>query len=235
LIDSAIIERNGGWSHFLLTEDIEFTADCVIHGDRVGYCHGAELFDEQPETFSQSWRQRKRWAKGMFQVFRNYGRRLLKGALKLKWSNYDMTMNIMPAFMLSAVQLFSILPLFIINLIVHQEVSQLLLNFLLEFIGFGYGIFFVLGLFTLITEWRKIHCNKFRAILLLFTFPLFMLTYIPIAFSALFSRRVEWKPVEHKYAMSAGEIEAAGAKPVLKEEAETEPVSVGGSDRAEEN
>ena len=34
-----------------------------------------------------------------------------------------------------------------------------------------------------------------------------MLTYIPISIVAFFSRKVTWKPVEHKYAMSASDIE----------------------------
>ncbi len=210
LIDSSIIERNGGWKHFLLTEDIEFTADCIIHGDRVGYCHWAELFDEQPETFSQSWRQRKRWAKGMFQVIRHYGTRLLKGSLRLRWSCFDMMMNIMPAFMLSTIQILTIAVLFIINLIITGTISKVLLELIWNFLLFGYGIFLVLGIFAMITEWRKIHCNKVRAVLLLFTFPLFMLTYIPISLSAFLSRKVTWKPMEHKYAMTASDIEKEG-------------------------
>ena len=210
LIDSSIIERNGGWKHFLLTEDIEFTADCIIHGDRVGYCHWAELFDEQPETFKQSWRQRKRWAKGMFQVIHRYGAKLLKGSLKLRWSCFDMMMNIMPAFMLSTIQILTISVLFLINLITTGTISKILLDFIVDFLTFGYGIFLVLGIFAMITEWRKIHCNKVRAVLLLFTFPLFMLTYIPISLSAFFSRKVTWKPVEHKYAMTTSDIEKEG-------------------------
>ncbi len=210
LVDSSIIERNGGWKHFLLTEDIEFTADCIIHGDRVGYCHWAELFDEQPETFKQSWRQRKRWAKGMFQVIHRYGAKLAKGSLKLRWSCFDMMMNIMPAFMLSTIQLLTVSALFLINLITTRTISKVLLNLIVEFLTFGYGIFFALGIFAMITEWRKIHCNKVRAVLLLFTFPLFMLTYIPISLSAFFSRNVAWKPVEHKYAMTTSDIEKEG-------------------------
>lgn len=213
LVDSSIIERNGGWKYFLLTEDIELTADCITHGDYVGYCHEAELFDEQPETFRQSWRQRKRWAKGMFQVIRHYGFRLLKGSLRLRWSCFDMMMNIMPAFMLSTVQLLTVSGLFLINLIVTGTVSKILLDLIVDFLVFGYGIFLVLGFFAMVTEWRKIHCNKIRAVLLLFTFPLFMLTYIPISLSAFFSRKVAWKPMEHKYAMTTGDIEKEGSLP----------------------
>lgn len=210
LVDSGIIERNGGWKHFLLTEDIEFTADCILHGDRIGYCHAAELFDEQPETFRQSWRQRKRWAKGMFQVIRHYGRGLLTGAVRLRWSCFDMLMNITPAFVLSSVQLVANTVLLLFNWVIYGTLSPTLFNCLAEFLIFGYGIFFALGLAALVCEWRRIRCGKGRAIALLFTFPLFMLTYIPISLAAFFSRRVEWKPMEHKHAMTAQEIEEAG-------------------------
>ena len=206
LVGSKIIERNDGWRHFLLTEDIEFTVDCTLHGDRVGYCHKAELFDEQPESFRQSWKQRKRWAKGYFQVFRRYGGRLIKKSLTFHWACFDMAMYIMPAFILSTVQLVSIFGLFVANLIVYHQLSLTLLNCLLAFFEYGYGIFFLLGLFPLITEWRNIHCNKFKAVLLFLTFPIFMMTYIPLAFSALFSR-VEWTPIAHKYNVDTTAIE----------------------------
>ena len=120
LIDSEIIERNGGWKHFLLTEDLEFTSDCVLHGERVGYCHWAELFDEQPETFRQSWRQRTRWAKGFFQVFHKYGAGLFKKCLPLQWSCFDMIMTIMPALILTITQMLAISGLMIANAIAYQ-------------------------------------------------------------------------------------------------------------------
>ena len=206
LIDSEIIEKNNGWKHFLLTEDIEFTIDSVLHGERVGYCHSAELFDEQPETFRQSWRQRKRWAKGFFQVFRHYGWDLVKGSVMFKWSCFDMTMNIMPAFILSMIQLAGTVVLLILHAIFEHSFSLALLGSLGSFLGFGYGMLFVLGFFTLLTEWKKIHCPKWKAVFHLFTFPLFMLTYIPISLVAFFTR-VEWQPIVHKHAMNTEDIE----------------------------
>ncbi len=61
-----ILEERGGWNYFLLTEDIEFTCDSIVKGEMIGYCGSAMLYDEQPETFQQSWNQRLRWAKGVF-------------------------------------------------------------------------------------------------------------------------------------------------------------------------
>ena len=60
-----VMKRNKGWKFHLLTEDLEFTMDSILHGDRIGYCGTAILYDEQPVTFSQSWRQRLRWSKGI--------------------------------------------------------------------------------------------------------------------------------------------------------------------------
>ena len=73
-----IIEKYGGWKFFLLTEDIQFTVDNVLSEKKIGYCQGAMLYDEQPVTFQQSFRQRMRWAKGFFQVFHRYGPTCLK-------------------------------------------------------------------------------------------------------------------------------------------------------------
>ena len=70
LFSRKIMERNGGWKFHLLTEDLEFTMDTIMHGDKIGYCGKAMLYDEQPVTFAQSWRQRVRWSKGFLQVFR---------------------------------------------------------------------------------------------------------------------------------------------------------------------
>ena len=82
LVSSKIIEENGGWPYHLLTEDIQFSTVCATKGWRIGYCDDAILYDEQPVTFSQSWRQRMRWAKGFYQVNAHCGMPLLRGCLR---------------------------------------------------------------------------------------------------------------------------------------------------------
>ena len=97
-----VLRRCGGWQFFLLTEDIEFTVDNILAGERIGYCPTAVLYDEQPVTFRQSWRQRMRWARGYLQVFRKYGLRLLGGLFRKNgFACFDMTMSIMPAIVLT--------------------------------------------------------------------------------------------------------------------------------------
>lgn len=46
-----LLTKMGGWNYFTLTEDIEFGTWCATHGIRIGYCHDAVLYDEQPTDF----------------------------------------------------------------------------------------------------------------------------------------------------------------------------------------
>ena len=59
-----------------------------------------------------------------------------------------------------------------------------------------YLMLFAIGLITTITEWHKINASISRKVLSVFTFPIFMFTYIPVSFAALFVK-VEWKPIRH--------------------------------------
>ena len=97
LFSQKVLGDCGGWNFHLLTEDIEFTVHNVVRGLKIGYCHDAVLYDEQPTRFRQSWNQRLRWARGYLQVFGKYGKDLLRGIAHGSFSCFDMTMNIMPA------------------------------------------------------------------------------------------------------------------------------------------
>ena len=68
-----------------------------------------------------------------------------------------------------------------------------------------YLITFIWGLFTIITEWDKIVAPNGKKILYLFTYPLFMFTYVPMAFFALFTK-VTWKPIKHTVSKTASDF-----------------------------
>ncbi len=205
LVSADVIRRNGGWIHHLLTEDIEFTVDSVIHGEIIGYCENAILYDEQPTKFSQSYTQRLRWAKGFYQVFANYGGQLFKGALHGSFSCFDMLMTIMPAMLLTLISIFVNLIAIPLGIATNSPETTTLLLTLLQTFGNFYGLFFILGTITTITEWKQIHCNNRKRIWNLFTFPLFMLSYVPIAVIALF-KKVEWKPINHSVSATLEDV-----------------------------
>ena len=205
LVSADVIRENNGWIHHLLTEDIEFTTDSIIHGEKIGYCADAILYDEQPTKFSQSYTQRLRWAKGFYQVFKNYGAKLVKGVFKGSFSCFDMLMTIMPAMLLTLISIAINIIAIPIGIANHSDELMTLVSLLVKTVANFYGMFFLLGLITTITEAEQIHCSKPKRILYLFTFPLFMLTYVPIAIVALF-RKIEWKPINHSVSKSLTEI-----------------------------
>ena len=70
-----------------------------------------------------------------------------------------------------------------------------------------YGMFLIVGLCSLITEWKHILCSTGKKIKYLFTFPIFMLTYVPISITAIF-KKIEWKPITHNVAVSIEQMKA---------------------------
>ena len=103
LVSGDVIRQQGGWPYHLLTEDIEFSVNCALKGQTIGYCDKAVIYDEQPVTFSQSWDQRLRWSKGFYQVDAKYALSLVKGCGKGKrgFGCYDMLMTVAPAMFLT--------------------------------------------------------------------------------------------------------------------------------------
>ena len=199
-----IIEKYGGWKFFLLTEDIQFTVDNVLSGEKIGYCRQAMLYDEQPVKFQQSFRQRMRWAKGFFQVFHRYGLDLFKGSLQRNTSCYDMLMVIMPAIILTLFTLiFNGSMILFGDYTTYQDV--LIMMMMGRMILNMYLMLVFIATVTTATQWKNIHTTSFKKLAYIFTFPFFMFTYIPITIVAFF-KKVEWQPIEHSRAKTLAEI-----------------------------
>ena len=193
---TSVLRENQGWPFHLLTEDIEFSVDQAIRGNTIGYCSTAIFYDEQPETFSQSWKQRMRWTKGFYQVFGKYGLPLTKAIIfKRNFQAYDMLMTVFPGMIITSLSMTVNLLVVVVGYLLGIEVAPILSVFLLSLATF-YTLLFTLGLVTVVSEWARIHCATKLKIVYLFTFPLFMLTYMPMAIPAMFSN-VGWQPIRH--------------------------------------
>ena len=201
LFSQRVLDESHGWRFYLLTEDIEFSVYHILRGEKIAICEDAVLYDEQPTGFRQSVRQRLRWAKGYLQVFRRYGADLLKGAAKGSWSCFDMSMSILPAFILTALCLLANITLSVLGLMQGVGV-WFAMRSLLECMGSILATLLVLGGITVATEWKRIHAPAWKKIAYTLTFPLFMLTYLPISMAALFMK-VEWKPIHHSVNLSS--------------------------------
>lgn len=206
LISSDVVKEYDNWNFFTLTEDIQCSTAYALSGRKVGYCSTAELYDEQPETFRQSWRQRERWAKGFYQVFGKYGGKLIVGFFR-RFACWDIFTTIFPALFITLLSVITLPTTSIVAWCMGDTANALSAIFaLLIGLGYMYGIIFILALTVCLTEWKKIRTSWWKKILYMFTFPLFMATYIPISICALF-KKVKWQPIIHTENVSLEEIE----------------------------
>ncbi len=207
-VSRKLIEKNGGWPFHLLTEDMEFTVNTIVNGGKIGYCGKAILYDEQPEKFSQSWHQRLRWAKGFYQVFGKYAGKLFKGIFHGSFACYDMLMTILPGILGFGVSVLCSL-VDTIYWTIYPESNGLMrsVTIMIVFILLYYLLMFLMGFLTMLTEGESIKgCSRWRKIWSVFTFPLYMATYLPIGVVALF-KKVDWKPISHTVSKSIEELD----------------------------
>ena len=74
---------------------------------------------------------------------------------------------------------------------------------------FNYVMFmFLFGVLTTFVEWDSIHAPTRKKVLYMFTFPFFMLTYVPIALVALV-KKCQWKPIKHSISVDVEEFSEA--------------------------
>ena len=198
-----LLERTGGWKFFTLTEDIEFTTWCATRGIRVGYCHDAILYDEQPTSLAVSIRQRTRWVQGGLQVSVRYAGDLLRGLFKggrTTYASFETATLSLWGYGMSILSAGSVL---MVAYLTGRWMG--LVQAILAGIVWAYISFFLIGTLTMATEHRRIRTGFRGKVLALVGFPLFMLTYAPIALTAPF-RRFQWQPIQHTAAIAAEEL-----------------------------
>ena len=198
-----LLDQRGGWKFFTLTEDIEFSVWCALKGVRIGYCHDAVLYDEQPENLRFSFRQRVRWVQGTIQISFGYFKRLLRGIPRGGKYGYTclehLTLTIW-GYLLCGL-------LGIINTVLSWMAFGFLPT-LYGFLGFAVGglaYMLLSAALILITERKRIRVTGMQRLKALFAYPVYILCFVPIFFMALFSD-YDWPPIEHTVAVSAEEL-----------------------------
>lgn len=141
---------------------------------------------------------------------RNYSPKLLRNIPKKGFSCFDILMTIAPAFFLTVSNLLLNLGALIYSLIWKPEVTHQILAGNFKMILWAYILLFIVGLITVITERKHIRCSSRKKVISVFTFPIFIFTYIPISIHSLFAR-VEWKPITHSVAIHLDDLDQASA------------------------
>ena len=204
-----LLERIGGWKFFTLTEDIEFSLVCATRGYKVGYCHDAILYDEQPTKWRQSWKQRTRWSQGGIQIaFRYTGdlfRGLFKGGRTTLATIEQWTLSLWGVTLGTVSAILALILAFLMGGI-NSVVTSLVVA-----TATTYGTMAMIGLWTVLTEWKRIHTSGWRKIFSALCFPLYIITWLPISATAGF-KKFQWTPIEHTVAVSTQEVTSGGKK-----------------------
>ena len=201
LVDKTIVEKNGGWPYHRLIEDIEFSIDELTRGQKTEYVETAEFYDEHPRRIKASVDQRMRWCKGTHQCFSGYETKLLKAFVKRHdFSCYDLATHIFPAPVISFVWI----NFLAITYGIYAICKGIPWNFyyvaglkpMIDIIWITSVYAIAIGLLVTIADWKRIRAPWYKKILYCFTFPIYMLMYVPISTIALF-KKVKWNHISH--------------------------------------
>ena len=124
------IKEIGGWRP-CVDEDIVLTWNLLSKGYQTNFAKNAVAFTEAPDTFKGLFRQRKRWARGMIEAFKQI-KIITSKKLNLK-SKFLMCMNIFFPFVDFALLIF--IPLGLIFLLFHNNLFMGLLTLLVILLG----------------------------------------------------------------------------------------------------
>ncbi|WP_196591154.1 glycosyltransferase family 2 protein [Pectinatus frisingensis] len=191
-----------GWGATCLTEDMEFTMKALVEGIKTTWAHDAIVYDEKPLTFMQSWRQRKRWAQGQFDVAHRFIPKMIKAGIK----KHDIRILdgclhlLQPHFLL-------ISTFFVIMSYIQMGIGHPIFTNMYQFLPSALLTVITLGQYILpIIILLKIHVKP-KAWLYLILYPVFIYSWIPIVFLGFLHRNEhEWSHTQHTRAVSYDDI-----------------------------
>lgn len=197
MIKKELIDEEG-FNTYSLTEDMEFTGQCALKGEKIYYAYDAITYDEYPVSFKTSWKQRKRWTVGNLQCMRIYFFKLMGSFFKNpKIPKLDMAFNFCGAF--AHVLVYANLAMFRIanfiagNPLIEQDYLSWILGYIVQI---GVPILTILYL-------KKNPLKLWKGILL---FPVFLFSWLPINIICLFKKDLKWEEIKHDRAIKLEEI-----------------------------
>lgn len=189
MISKKIVEENT-YNPISITEDIELSIQLAMENQKIAFVEDAITYDEQTTKLKTSYNQRKRWSSGTIQCLYAYGKELIKSGIKQRnFESIDALMFLIAPF----VQLASTFMCIIggVVALISKEYT-----WYANHIGLGiliYGVS-ILGLILLVKMNKKHIRIYIKGIL---TFPIFVLTWIPVNVMAVLKPKIEWKKIEH--------------------------------------
>lgn len=199
-ISSDILERFG-WGATCLTEDMEFTMKILQKGIRTTWAHDAVVYDEKPLTFKQSWRQRKRWAQGHFDVASRYMFNLLIAGIKQRDIRlFDGVIQLLQPYFLLLSTIFIICNQLNVTYQFYTNVLYVMLPVQVwTFIALAQYLFPMIVLAKIRAHWKSWVYSLL--------YPVFIYSWIPITFIGfLYRNKREWSHTQHTRSLSYQEV-----------------------------
>ena len=193
-IKGSIIEEWNSFPFHSLTEDYELTLYAILHNLTTTYNKKAIFYDEQPDNFNISLKQRTRWVKGYFEARKKYINKISKSETKND-PNFASKVN---AFLGVTPYIYIIIGLLII--LVNILITKGITTFLCYLTIFLLLIYTVLVLFTIIMlkkEKNSLNISKSMKIKVTFYNPIFMLSYIICLLRTIFIKDIKWDKIDH--------------------------------------
>ena len=205
MVSCDLLRRLGGWNTRTLTEDYEFTAQCVLAGERVRFVPGAIIYDEQPLTFGQSWRQRRRWTTGSLQGLGLYGSRLLAQAVSEKRRiSVDLWLTILSPAVQMAAAVAGTLSTLLMLLSAAPSPVKLLLT-----VAAGAGAVLVSAAASSAAALAAVLLHRHPAQGMaksILSFWLFLASWLAITFVSLLHHQKSWDPIPHTAALTLDQL-----------------------------
>lgn len=207
-VSRELLDERGGWHYHTLTEDLEFWTDSIIRGEKIGYCPDAVLYDEQPDGFADSVRQRVRWVKGGIQVSLRYGGGLIRrmfakgGTWRQRYAALEcMALSLWGYGTSAAVSLFGM-----ITGILYSPIPKTMPFWAVAGAVVGYMLSSMLTAALTVYESRgRIRATRGEIVRAVLTYPLFVATFaLPVVLS--FFQKPAWKPIPHRRAVGLTEL-----------------------------
>lgn len=208
---SASVLKEMGFNTFSLTEDIEYTTQCIIKGRRVGWVPQAMVYDEHPLDFGTSWNQRKRWSTGTIQCCKHYIPALWQRYKEEKSGVYlDMMLYLIAPYVQVITFIYSILSVLLICFFVFTSQTKLLEIWQpVVFTAIGLIGSIIISFLIVKLEGHEILQVKSFSF---FTFWWYIISWIFINIDSFANPTVKWDPIAHTKDMKLSDVAVSGKR-----------------------
>ena len=195
MVSAYALEKMGGWCTRSISEDLEMSAQCALAGVPIAWVPRAVTYDEQPLTFRESLKQRRRWTSGTLQLAGGWlpalGRSLASRPDPVVLDT-GFTM-LVPAYQAAALLCMGITAL--AAGFVHPGAFSPLLclgyvggNLLLTLLGATLSAMLVV---TVEEKWDR------RLLPALAVYWFFLLSWVPLTIGCIFKKTTVWEEIRH--------------------------------------